>query len=74
MSRGLQVEEEDLIQFSNGQKAASASLANGTASSTSVAQLKKELRSRLQIDDDLDPELNSQEVVLTQLHTYKYIF
>ena len=64
MSRGLQVEEEDLIQFSNGQKAASASLANGT-SSTSVAQLKKELRERLQIDDDLDPELNSQEVRLT---------
>ena len=61
VSRGLQVEEEDLIQFSNGQKAASASLANGTAS-TSVAQLKKELRERLQIDDDLDPELNSQEV------------
>jgi len=60
VSRGLQVEEEDLIQFSNGQKAASASLANGTAS-TSVAQLKKELRERLQIDEDLDPELNSQE-------------
>ena len=59
MSRGLQVEEEDLIQFSNGQKA---SLANGTASgSTSVAQLKKQLQSRLSIDDDLDPELNLQD-------------
>ena len=50
---------KDLIKFSNRQKV---SLANGTASgSTSVAQLKKQLQSRLSIDDDLDPELNLQD-------------
>ncbi len=71
MSRGLQVEEDDLIQFTNGQKV---SLSNGTSSttaaagltalstSTSVAQLKKQLRSRLSLDDDVnDPDLDEEE-------------
>ena len=60
VSRGLQVEEDDLIQFTNGLKV---SLANGNANaistSASVAQLKKQLRSRLSLDDeDLEDEDN----------------
>ena len=68
VSRGLQVEEDDLIQFTNGFKA---SLANGNVSggasaalstSTSVAQLKKQLRSRLSLDDeDLEDEDEEEE-------------
>ena len=66
VSRGLQVEEDDLIQFSNGQKVAAAAAmvaaANGgtmATPSTSVAQLKKQLRSRLSLDaDEADPDLN----------------
>ena len=61
VSRGLQVEEDDLIQFTNGFKA---SLANGNAlsTSTSVAQLKKQLRSRLSLDDeDLEDEDEEEE-------------
>ena len=59
------MEEDDLIQFSNGQKMAAAAAivaaANGgtMATSTSVAQLKKQLRSRLSLDDESgDPDLN----------------
>ena len=67
VSRGLQVEEDDLIQFTNGLKV---SLANGTvtngataasaalSTSASVAQLKKQLRSRLSLDDE---ELEDEE-------------
>lgn len=76
MSRGLQVEEDDLIQFTNGQRV---SLANGGAAlaagavgtgvaasaalstSASVAQLKKQLRSRLSLDDELDPEMEDED-------------
>ena len=36
-------------------------LADSSSNSTSVAQLKKELRSRLSIDDDLDAEDDLEE-------------
>lgn len=58
------MEEDDLIQFTNGQKV---SLSNGLLSSSSgttpasVAQLKKQLRSRLSLDDELDPDLEEEE-------------
>ena len=71
VSRGLQVEEDDLIQFNNGLKV---SLANGNvvtggggasaamSTSVSVAQLKKQLRSRLSLDDeDLEDEQEEEE-------------
>ena len=71
VSRGLQVEEDDLIQFNNGLKV---SLANGLvgaagggasaalSTSASVAQLKKQLRSRLSLDDeDLEDEDEEEE-------------
>ena len=73
VSRGLQVEEDDLIQFSNGQKVllanGSAVTASGVAStaaavtstSASMAQLKKQLRSRLSLDDEIDPDLDEDE-------------
>lgn len=71
VSRGLQVEEDDLIQFSNGQKeaayAALMAAAQGGSMATpanSVAQLKRQLRSRLSLDEEVEPELNGLDGIL----------
>ena len=57
------MEEDDLIQFSNGQLLSNGSVtaAGITSTSASVAQLKKQLRSRLSLDDELDPDLDEDE-------------
>lgn len=48
------MEEDDLIQFSNGQKAAALANGSSNAATMDLDELKKQLQRRLNVEDDLD--------------------